>query len=90
MDWRAEMMHRHPAPEAGFEAATEAALKALKEIEAAVARGEEPEDAYHWVTRYDVNGEEAVPLPADWFGPRDEHYGYTEGGYGRLSSKPSD
>jgi hypothetical protein len=40
---------------------------------------------------YEVNGDEAVPLPMDWFdGPRDERHGYTKGGYGPLSLKPSD
>ncbi len=42
---------------------------------------------------YEVNGEEAVPLPQGWFdGPRDERYGFTEGGYGRLwpeATKPA-
>lgn len=86
MDWREEVMHRHPATDNSFEAASEAALKALKEIDAAIARGEEPKGAYQWVTVYDVNGDAAVPLPADWFdGPRDERYGYSDGGYGRLA-----
>jgi hypothetical protein len=79
-DWREEMMGRHPAADNGFEAATEAALKAIKDINAAIDRGEEPQGAYRWVTVYEVNGDAAVPLPAGWFdGPRDERYGYTRG-----------
>ncbi len=38
-----------------------------------------------------VNGDEAVPLPPDWFhGLRDERYGFTEGAYGRLSPEPAE
>lgn len=90
MDWREDVMRRHPAADNSFEAAIDAALNAFKAIDAAVARSEEPEGAYQWVTVYEVNGHDAVPLPADWFdGPRDERYGYTEGGYGRLWLKPA-
>jgi hypothetical protein len=89
MDWREEVMHRHPAADNSFEAATEAALKAIKEINAASARGEEPQGAYQWVTVYEVNGDEAERVPANWFdGERDERYGYTDGGYGQLSLAP--
>jgi hypothetical protein len=84
-DWREEMMRRHPADDNSFEAATDAALKSARHIDAAVRRGEEPDGAYRWTTVYEVNGAEAVPLPADWFNsPRDERYGYTAGGYGRI------
>ena len=42
------------------------------------------------MTVYEVNGEQSVPLPPDWFaGPRDVRYGFTEGGYGRLSPESS-
>jgi hypothetical protein len=91
MDWREEIMHRYPAADQSFDAALEAATRGLKEIEAAIARGDEPEGAYQWVSVYEVNGDEAVPVPADWFdGMRDERYGYTDGGYGRLSPARSD
>lgn len=90
MDWRDRVMRRHRASDSSFEAASDAAVKALDALGAAVARGEEPKGAYRWVTVYEVNGDEAVPLPVDWFrGPRDERYGQTEGGYGRLPSGPS-
>jgi hypothetical protein len=86
MEWREELMHRHPAADSSFDAASAAALEAVREIDAAIERGEEPDGAYRWVTMYEVNGDQAVPLPPDWFdGPRDERYGYTGGGYGRLS-----
>jgi hypothetical protein len=90
-DWREEMMRRHPAADSSFEAATDAALKAIQDINEAIARGEEPEGSYRWASVYEVNGEESVPLPADWFdGPRDERFGYADGGYGRLSPDPSE
>lgn len=89
MDWREEVMHRYPAADASLGAAWEAALQAMEEINAAIERGEEPEGSYQWVTLYEVNGDQAAALPADWFdGPRDERYGFTEGGYGRLSHDP--
>jgi hypothetical protein len=90
-DWRDEMFQRHPPADNSFEAATDATLEAIKDINGVIARGEEPDGAYRWVTVYELNGEDAVPLPAGWFdGPRDERYGYTNGGYGRLSPEPSD
>lgn len=90
-DWREEFMRRHRSPDNSLEAATEAALNAIKEIDAAIERGEEPEGAYQWVSVYEVNGDQAVPLPAGWFdGPRDERYGYSAGGYGRLSLQSSE
>ena len=66
-------------------AAIESTFEALREVEAGQQRGEEPEGSYRWVRVYEVNGEEAVPLSQGWFsGPRDERYGFAEGGYGRL------
>lgn len=44
-------MRRHPAADRSFDAATDAALAAFKEIDAAIARGEEPQGSYRWVTR---------------------------------------
>jgi hypothetical protein len=85
MDWRDEILRRHPATDNSFGAAAAATLGALREVEEAMARGEEPEGSYRWVTRYDVNGDKAIELPPDWFaGPRDELYGYVDGGYGRI------
>jgi hypothetical protein len=65
--------------------------EAGRQIDAAIAAGEEPQGAYQWVTLYDVAGEDAVPRPADWFdGPRDERYGVlSDGGYGKLSPATS-
>jgi hypothetical protein len=40
--------------------------------------------------RYDVNGDETVPLPEGLFnGPRDECYGFSYGGCGRLRPGPT-
>jgi hypothetical protein len=85
-DWREEIIRRHPAADGSFDAAGEAAFAALKAVEAAASAGEEPEGAYQWVSVYDVNGDKAVPVPPDWFaGRRDERFGYTAGGYGKLT-----
>jgi hypothetical protein len=74
-----------------MDAAIEETFKALRQVEAAQERGEEPQGSYRWVSVYEVNGEEAVPLPEGWFaGPRDERYGYSEGGYGRLWPEPTE
>jgi hypothetical protein len=85
-DWREEMLARYRAPDRSMDAAIESTLEALQEVEAAQQRGEEPQGSYRWVSVYEVNGEEAVPLPDGWFdGPRDVRYGFAEDGYGRLS-----
>jgi hypothetical protein len=43
------------------------------------------------VSVYDVNGDEAVPLPEGWFkGPRDERYGFSVGGYGHLGAEATE
>jgi hypothetical protein len=84
-DWREEILARYRAPDRSMDAAIEDTLEALREVEAAQERGEEPQGSYRWVSVYEVNGEEAVPLPEGWFaGPRDDRYGYSKGGYGRL------
>jgi hypothetical protein len=84
-DWREEILAKYRVPDRSVAAALKATLKAFREIEEAIERGEEPSGAYRWVSVYEVNGDEAVPLPEDWFsGPGDERYGHTEGGYGRL------
>jgi hypothetical protein len=81
-DWREEILARYRVPNRSMDAAIEAYLEAQREIDAASERGEEPEGSYRWVSVYDVNGDEAVPLPEGWFnGPRDERYGFGEGGY---------
>lgn len=90
-DWREEILARYRAPDRSMDAALDSYLEAQREIDEAIARGEEPQGSYRWVSVYEVNGDNAVPLPAEWFdGPRDERYGYTEGGYGRLSPEPSE
>lgn len=84
-DWREEILARYRAPDRSMDAAIESTFEALREVEAGQQRGEEPEGSYRWVSVYEVNGEEAVPLSQGWFdGPRDERYGFAEGGYGRL------
>jgi hypothetical protein len=88
-DWREEILARYRVPNRSMDAAIEAYLKAQREIDAAIERGKEPQGSYRWVSVYDVNGDEAVPLPEGWFnGPRDERYGFSEGGYGRLRPEP--
>jgi hypothetical protein len=90
-DWREEIMTRYRAPDRSMEAAVEATFKALREVESAQQRGEEPEGSYRWVSVYEVNGEEAVPLPVRWFnGPRDERYGFAGEGYGRLCQEAAE
>lgn len=91
-DWREEILARHRSPGRSMDAAIADTLAALREVEAAIERGEEPQGMYQWVSVYEVNGEEAVSLPAGWFSsPRDERYGFTpEGVYGRLGPEPSE
>jgi len=91
-DWREEILARYRAPERSIDAAIEDTFKAIREVEAAKERGEEPQGVYQWVSLYEVNGEEAVPLPEGWLdGPRDERYGFApEGGYGRLWPEPTE
>jgi hypothetical protein len=84
-DWREEILARYRAPDRSMDAAIEATFEAFREIDAAIERNEEPGGSYRWLSVYEVNGDDAVPLPADWFdGPRDERYGHTDGGYGLL------
>jgi hypothetical protein len=84
-DWREEILDRYHGPDRSIDAAIESTFEALREVEAGQQRGEEPEGSYRWVSVYEVNSEEAVPLAQGWFnGPRDERYGVAEGGYGRL------
>jgi hypothetical protein len=83
-DWREEILARYRAPNRSIDAAMVSTLEALREVEARQQRGEEPKGSYRWVSVYEVNGEEAVPLPKGWFnGPRDERYGFADGRYGR-------
>jgi hypothetical protein len=90
-DWREEILARYRAPDRSIPAAIDATLEALSEIQARSERGEEPEGVYQWVSVYEVNGDQAVPLPGDWFnGPRDERYGHTGDGYGRLWPESSE
>lgn len=82
---------RYRAPDRSMDAAIEDTFKALREVEAAQERGDEPQGCYLWVSVYEVNGEEAVPLPEGCSaGPRDERFGYSEGGYGRLWPEPTE
>lgn len=91
-DWREEILARYRSPGRSMDAAMADTLAALREVEAAIERGEEPQGLYQWVSVYEVNGEEAVSLPAGWFSSsRDERYGFTpEGAYGRLGPEPSE
>lgn len=87
-DWTRELVRRHLPADASLLAASEASRKGFKEIAAARARGEEPEGAYHCVTVYEVDGDEATPLAPDWFaGPHDQRYGHTKAGYCQLSTE---
>jgi hypothetical protein len=86
VDWREKILSRHRATDRTIDAASVAALEAFREIDAAIARGEEPVGSYRWVTVYEVDSHEAQPLPDQWFaGARDERYGFlSNGDYGRL------
>ena len=84
-DWREEILAGYRSSDRSIEAAVEDTFKALQDVAAAQARGEEPQGSYRWVSVYETGSESAVALPASWFdGPRDERYGPTEAGYGRL------
>jgi hypothetical protein len=86
MDWREEIIERIPVTDQTIEAASRAAFRALKEINEAVAAGEEPTGVYRWLELYECDGEQAVPLPSSWFGgPRDRRFGFLKSGaYGML------
>jgi hypothetical protein len=74
-----------------MDAAVDAVFEAHQQVAARVAAGEEPEGAYQWVSLYELDGQDAVPVPAGWFdGPRDERYGFrSDAGYGRKPPGPS-
>jgi hypothetical protein len=90
MDWRDEIIQRIPVADQSIDAASRAALRALKEINAAVAAGEEPDGAYQWLDLYECDGEEAVALPSSWLdGKRDRRFGFLKtGAYGMLAGDP--
>ena len=91
-DWREEVVGRYPPANDSMEAAVDAVFEAHQQVVAGVAAGEEPEGAYQWVNLYELAGEDAVPVPAQWFdGPRDERYGFhpDSGGYGRKGPETS-
>lgn len=83
-DWRERIMASHRAADRSFEAAHEAALSALDEINARARAGEEPSGSYQWVETFELDGEEATPLPSSWFsGRRDRRFGFhPSGAYG--------
>jgi hypothetical protein len=39
----------------------------MREVEALLGAGEELERAYQWVDLYELDNDEAIPVPADWF-----------------------
>ena len=91
-DWRQEVVGRHPPANTSMEAAVDAVFEAHQQVAAGIAAGEEPEGGYQWVSLYELDGEDAVPVPADWFdGPRDRRYGFhpDAGAYGRKLPDPS-
>lgn len=50
-------------------------------IREAEAAGQVPAGEYHWLEVYELDGDQAPPLPPDWFtGPRDKRYGFQSGG----------
>ena len=89
-DWREETIKRIPVADQSLDAASRAAFRALKEVNAAVDAGEEPAGAYQWLELYECDGEEAVPLPTSWFdGARDHRFGFLNtGAYGMLAAGP--
>jgi hypothetical protein len=85
-DWHEEIVDRYPPANASMEAAVDAVFEAHQQVAAGVAAGEEPKGAYQWISLYEIDGQDAVPLPTDWFGGlRDERHGShpDTGGYGR-------
>jgi hypothetical protein len=76
-DFREQMMAKQPARDRSSEAAVKAAFAAMEEIRAAEEAGQIPEGKYHWLHVYELDGEEASPLPREWFaGRRDSRYGF--------------
>lgn len=93
-DWRREVVAQHPPAEDSMAAMTDATLDAMKAVSEAVAAGHEPSGAYQWADFYELDGDTATPVPADWFrGTRDRRFGFHAAGeYGQLTSpqSPSD
>lgn len=91
-DWRDRSSPATAVPAALWMPRSRTRWPPCDEVEAAIERGEKPQGMYQWVSGYEVNGEEAVSLPAGWFSsPRDERYGFTpEGVDGRLGPEPSE
>jgi hypothetical protein len=87
-DWRQEIIERIPVADQSIDAASRAAFRAMKEVDSAVAAGEEPDGAYQWLELYECDGEDAVQLPSSWFGgTRDRRFGFLKtGAYGMLAA----
>jgi hypothetical protein len=85
-DWREEIKSGHEPADESRHAALDASLAANEEIARRKAAGEEPHGAYQWIELYEVDPEEAAPVPSDWFnGPRDKRFGFSKpGSYGPL------
>jgi hypothetical protein len=83
-DWREQVVRSIPVADGTLEAAGDAALRALRTVNELVAAGEEPRGAYRFIDLYEVEAEQAVPVPEGWFdGVRDRRFGFHEsGGYG--------
>lgn len=78
-DWRHDIMRSHDAADSSLSAAIDAGFEAVDEINAGVAAGAEPVGAYQWADVYELDGEQAVPVPSDWFdGPGDTRYGFND------------
>jgi hypothetical protein len=86
-DWRESIIARHRTPDADLPVAREALLRALNEIDARTANGEVPVGSYRWITVYETDGEEAAPLPRDWFAEsRDRRFAFgAEGSYSEVT-----
>lgn len=85
-DWRDEILAKHRAPDRSLDAAYDAAFQAIDEINLRIAAGEEPVGAYQWLEVFELDGEEAVPVPRSVFaGERDVRYGFLDAEtYSRL------
>jgi hypothetical protein len=89
-DWREEILRQIPARDRSLEAAIESTLRGLKAVDEAVAAGKEPQGAYRWVEIYELDGDDALPVPAGWFrGERDRRHGLRDdGSYGPIAAAP--
>ena len=77
-DWRDEILGCQRPTASGLVSATDATFDGLQAIQAATAAGDKPSGAYQWLTLYELDIDNPVPVPKAWFnGPRDGRYGFS-------------